>query len=79
MSKTNLKKLSSTTGYETKKILKKSISASRALANLNGVAKTIPNENIITTHDELYISTIDSKNLTYLDYMLKKDKNEDTV
>jgi len=69
--------------FETKAILKKSISASRALANLNGVAKTIPNENIIintlilqeakdsseieniiTTHDELYISTVDSSNIS---------------
>ena len=83
MTKTNLKKLSFTKDYETKKILKKSISASRALANLNGVAKTIPNENIIintlilqeakdsseieniiTTHDELYISTVDSSNIS---------------
>ena len=32
---------------ETKKILKKSISANRALAKLNGVAKIIPNEAIL--------------------------------
>ena len=32
---------------ETKKVLKKSISASRALSKLNGIAKTIPNQNII--------------------------------
>ncbi|MBL0686761.1 MAG: Fic family protein, partial [Sulfurospirillum sp.] len=32
---------------ETKKILKKSISANRALAKLNGVAKIIPNSNIL--------------------------------
>ncbi len=62
---------------ETKEILKKSIWANRALAKLNGIAKTIPNqmilinalalqeakdsseiENIITTHDELYLATI---------------------
>ena len=32
---------------ETKAVLKKSISANRALAELNGVAKTIPNRNIL--------------------------------
>jgi len=83
MSKTNLNKLPPAMDFETKAILKKSISASRALANLNGVAKTIPNENIIintlilqeakdsseieniiTTHDELYISTVDSSNIS---------------
>ncbi len=68
---------------ETKQILKKSISANRALAKLNGIAKIIPNEtilinslilqeakdsseieNIITTHDELYKSSIDIDNIT---------------
>ena len=65
---------------ETKEILKKSIRANRALAKLNGIAKTIPNqmilinalalqeakdsseiENIITTHDELYLATISER------------------
>lgn len=69
---------------ETKAILKKSISANRALARLNGVAKIIPNqailinslilreakdsseiENIITTHDELFQSSIDMENVTH--------------
>ena len=69
---------------ETKTILKKSISANRALAKLNGVAKIIPNEailinslilqeakdsseieNIITTHDELYKSSLDLDNITH--------------
>lgn len=68
---------------ETKEILKKSISATRALSKLNGVAHTIPNqnilinslvlqeakdsseiENIITTHDELYTSTIETSNIS---------------
>ena len=35
------------TDIETKQILKKSISANRALAKLNGVAKIIPNEAIL--------------------------------
>ncbi|WP_457750263.1 Fic family protein [Sulfurimonas sp.] len=78
-----IKKLPLSADIETKKILKKSISANRALANLNGVANTIPNqniiinslvlqeakdsseiENIITTHDELYKSSIDSSNIS---------------
>ena len=69
---------------ETKAILKKSITANRALAKLNGVAKIIPNqailinslilqeakdsseiENIITTHDELFQSSIDLENVTH--------------
>jgi Fic family protein len=69
--------------FETKAILKKSISANRALAKLNGVAKIIPSEsilinslilqeakdsseieNIITTHDELYQSSIDISNIS---------------
>ncbi|MCK5537509.1 MAG: Fic family protein [Bacteroidales bacterium] len=69
---------------ETKAILKKTISANRVLAKLNGVAKIIPNqailinslilqeakdsseiENIITTHDELYQSSIDIENITH--------------
>jgi len=79
----NIQKLPLNTDIETKQILKKAISANRALANLNGVAKTIPNqniiinslvlqeakdsseiENIITTHDELYISNIDASNVS---------------
>jgi Fic family protein len=32
------------TNIETKKVLKKAISANRALAKLNGVAKIIPNQ-----------------------------------
>jgi len=78
-----IEKLPLKTDIETKQILKKAISANRALANLNGVAKTIPNqniiinslvlkeakdsseiENIITTHDELYKSTIDTSNIS---------------
>ena len=35
------------TSPETKPILKKTISANRALAKLNGVAKIIPNQNIL--------------------------------
>jgi len=69
---------------ETTKVLKKTISANRALARLNGVAKVIPNqailinslilqeakdsseiENIITTHDELYQSSLDIDNITH--------------
>ena len=42
-----IQKLPLTTDIETKQILKKAISANRALANLNGMAKTIPNQNII--------------------------------
>ena len=68
---------------ETQKVLKKAISANRALANLNGVARIIPNspilinslvlqeakdsseiENIITTHDELYIANLDIESVT---------------
>ncbi|CAA6805551.1 MAG: MloA protein, putative [uncultured Sulfurovum sp.] len=68
---------------ESKKILKKTILANKALAALNEVAKIIPNhnilinslalqeakdsseiENIITTHDELYIADLDIKHLT---------------
>jgi Fic family protein len=68
---------------ESKKVLKKTISANKALAKLSGVAKIIPNrnilinslalqeakdsseiENIITTHDELYIADLDIKHLT---------------
>jgi len=78
-----VKKLPLSIDVETKSILKKSISASRALSKLNGVAYTIPNqniiinslvlqeakdsseiENIITTHDELYKSTIDTQNIS---------------
>jgi len=42
-----IKFLSSTTSLETKKVLKKAISANRALAKLNGTAKIIPNQNIL--------------------------------
>ena len=77
------KKLPLDIDIETKQILKKSISANRALAKLGGVAKIIPNEailinslilqeakdsseieNIITTHDELYQSSLDLDNIT---------------
>ena len=80
---TNIQLLPLQTDIETKQILKKAISANRALANLNGVARTIPNqniiinslvlqeakdsseiENIITTHDELYKSSVDSSNIS---------------
>ncbi|MGX2983456.1 Fic family protein [Helicobacter sp. 23-1045] len=59
------------------------VSASRALSELNGVAKTIPNryilinalalqeakdsseiENIITTHDELFLASVDDSKMT---------------
>ena len=63
---------------ETKAILKKIISANRALVKFNGVAKIIPNqailinslisseiENIITTHNELYQSSIDLENVSH--------------
>jgi len=78
-----IKKLPLHADIETKQILKKAISANRALAKLNGVANTIPNqnilinslvlqeakdssevENIITTHDELYKSSIDRSNIS---------------
>ncbi len=68
---------------ETTKVLKKTISANRSLARLNGVAKIIPNqailinslvlqeakdsseiENIITTHDELYLASLDVVDVT---------------
>ena len=42
-----LKNLPLTQPIETKKTLKKAISANRALAKLNGVAKIIPNQNIL--------------------------------
>jgi len=42
-----LKNLPLKTTAETKKTLKKAISANRALAKLNGVAKIIPNQNIL--------------------------------
>ena len=73
-----------TSQIETSKVLKKAISANRALANLNGVARIIPNsvilinslvlqeakdssaiENIITTHDELYLANLDIENVTH--------------
>ena len=68
---------------ETKTILKKSIEANKALAHLNGIAKIIPNqnilinslilqeakdsseiENIVTTHDELYLANISNRQLS---------------
>jgi len=68
---------------ETKETLKKTILANKALAHLNGVAKIIPNqnilinslilqeakdsseiENIITTHDELYLANISNEKLS---------------
>jgi len=42
-----MKKLPLTQPIETKKVLKKIIQANRALARLNGVAKIIPNQNIL--------------------------------
>ncbi len=39
--------LQATSNTETQKILKKAISANRALARLNGTAKMIPNQNIL--------------------------------
>jgi len=69
---------------ETTKVLKKSISANRALAKLVGVSKIIPNqailinslvlqeakdsseiENIITTHDELYLASLNVSDVTH--------------
>ena len=68
---------------ETKEILKKSIAANRALATLNGIAKIIPNqnilinslilqeakdsseiENIITTHDDLYLANVHKEKIS---------------
>jgi len=40
-------KISNLEPFETKKILKKTIQANRALARLNGVAQIIPNQNIL--------------------------------
>lgn len=42
-----MEKLSLTHQIETQKVLKKAISANRALANLNGVARIIPNSAIL--------------------------------
>jgi len=72
-----------TQNIETTRVLKKTISANRALAKLNGVAKIIPNqailvnslvlqeakdsseiENIITTHDELYLASLNITDIT---------------
>ena len=79
----NLKPLPLKKEFETKPIFKKIIEANRALAHLNGVAKIIPNqnilvnslilqeakdsseiENIITTHDELYLANVSNKKLS---------------
>lgn len=68
---------------ETKNILKKSIQANRALAELKAKVNIIPNkeilintltlqeaqdssaiENIVTTHDEIYQTSVDFKNST---------------
>ena len=72
-----LKKLPPSSLLETPKVLKALVKAHRYLAELKGIAETIPNqvilintlslqeakdssaiENIITTHDELYLQTI---------------------
>ncbi len=45
--KMKLTNLPPSTPIETPKVLKKAISANRALANLNGTAKIIPNQNIL--------------------------------
>ncbi len=77
------KKLPLKQDIETKEVLKKTILANMALAQLKGLTKTIPNsnilinslalqeakdsseiENIITTHDELYIADLNIKNMT---------------
>ncbi len=77
------KELPFSDSIETTKVLKKTISANRALAKLNGVAKIIPNqnilinslvlqeakdsseiENIITTHDELYLASLNIADVT---------------
>ena len=77
------KTLPLTQEIETTKVLKRTISANRALAKLNGVAKIIPNqailinslvlqeakdsseiENIITTHDELYLASLNIADVT---------------
>jgi len=42
-----INKLPLLTNLETKKILKKTIQANRVLAQLNGVAQIIPNQNIL--------------------------------
>ena len=47
MTQPTLTKLPLQKTIETKKVLKKTISANRALAKLNGVAKIIPNQNIL--------------------------------
>lgn len=76
---------------EDKEILKKAISANIALARLNGLAKSLPNqtifintlslqeakdsseiENIITTHDELFRSSISAD---FLDKSVKEVQN----
>ena len=68
---------------ESKIVLKKALEANKALAELKGTARTIPNqsilinalalqeakdsseiENIITTHDELYLSMVSSTNIS---------------
>ena len=79
---------------ETKEILKKSILANSALAELKGVSNIIPNsnilinslalqeakdsseiENIITTHDELYIANLDIKNISHSTKEVQNYKN----
>ncbi len=79
----NLKPLPLKKELETKAIFKKLIEANRALAHLNGVAKIIPNqnilinslilqeakdsseiENIVTTHDELYLANVSNEKLS---------------
>ena len=75
---THITKLPLDVDFNSPKITKKLIEAHKALAELKGIAKLIPNENIlinslslqeakdsseieniITTHDELYLSSID--------------------
>jgi Fic family protein len=77
------KKLPLKVDLESKEVLKKVVSANKALATLNGVAKIIPNqsilinslvlqeakdsseiENIITTHDEIYKSSVDKTGIS---------------
>lgn len=78
--------------FETKAILKKLLTANKALAELKGVAQSIPQqeilinmlaieealdssevENIVTTHDEVYKSTLEDSN--YITPATKEVKN----
>ena len=79
----SIKKLPLKKDIETKVVFKKLIKANSTLAHLNGVAKIIPNqnilinslilqeakdsseiENIITTHDELYLANVSNGKLS---------------